>query len=289
VSKKITQYLDQHEYPRLFFRFPLIVRLVYAVNYILTLRNWYVKRALQKLERKQSSGFLFLDAGCGMGDYALGVAKRNSHAHVLGIDFTVSNISLAKHIAQSMNLPNIEFSVGDLAALGTDNRYDLILCNSVLQFIKEDTRALRNLHDMLKPTGTLILYVPVRYYRYFKYSEVIERKYLSDFFYKYHNDFLMHRYTEDKVCEKIRQEGFNIRSSEHAYGACGALAFELYSFILVLVKKLPVVVSLPVAVLYAFVVFPIQLLLMIEDYLLPHSIGNGLLIVAEKIHQVNKE
>jgi ubiquinone/menaquinone biosynthesis C-methylase UbiE len=288
-KNELTNYLDQHEYPRLFYRFPIFVRCVYVMNFILTLRNWYVYRALRKLEKKQPARFIFLDAGCGMGEFALGVAKRNSDAHIIGIDFTASNIPLANRVAQEMDLVNVEFSVGDLTTLQTENQYDLILCNSTLQFIKDDTRALQNLHRALTPTGTLLLYVPVRYYRYFKWSEVIERKYLSDFFYKYHEDFLMHRYTEEEVCKKIQQVGFRISSSEHAYGACGTIAFELYSLILAVAKRLPAVVSIPVTVIYACVVYPIQLLLMFMDFLLPQSIGNGLLIVAEKIYQSSKE
>jgi ubiquinone/menaquinone biosynthesis C-methylase UbiE len=276
------QYLDQHEYPKLFYRFPILVRCIYAINFILTLRNWYVRRALRILEKEQPAQFTFLDAGCGMGEFALGVAKRCSHAQVTGIDYTASNIPLAKSVAREMNLKNVEFAIGDLATLRLDNQYDMILCNSTLQFIKKDIAALRNLQAMLKSKGVLLLYVPIRYYRYLKYSEINEQKYLSDFFYKYHDDFLMHKYSEDEIVKKILSAGFNIRSSQYAYGMCGAIAFELYSFILTIVKKLPALISIPVIVVYAFSVFPIQLVLMIADYLLPKSVGNGLLIIAEK-------
>jgi 2-polyprenyl-3-methyl-5-hydroxy-6-metoxy-1,4-benzoquinol methylase len=276
------QYLDQHEYPKILYRFPILVRCVYVINFILTLRNWFVRRALRALEKEQPANFSFLDAGCGMGEFALGAAQRHAEAHVVGIDYTVSNIPLAKSVAREMNLKNIEFAIGDLATLRTENRYDLILCNSTLQFIKKDEAALDNLHAMLKSKGVMLLYVPVRYHRYLKYSETNERKYLSDFFYKYHDDFLMHRYSEDEITKKILNAGFKIRSSQYAYGVYGAIAFELYSFLLAVVKKSPVVLSLPVIFVYAFLVFPIQFVLMIADFVTKKSIGNGLLIIADK-------
>jgi 2-polyprenyl-3-methyl-5-hydroxy-6-metoxy-1,4-benzoquinol methylase len=276
------QYLDQHEYPKILYRFPILVRCIYGINFILTLRNWYVRRALRALEKEKLSKFSFLDAGCGMGEFALGVAHRHVETHVVGIDYTASNIPLATSVAREMNLKNIEFAIGDLATLRTENRYDLILCNSTLQFIKKDVAALDNLYAMLKSKGVFLLYVPVRYYRYFKFSEITEQKYLSDFYYKYHDDFLMHRYTTDEIRKIIVNAGFTIRSSEYAYGVSGAIAFELFSFLLVLLKKLPVLVSLPIILVYGVSVFPIQLMLMMADFLSQKSIGNGLLIIADK-------
>ncbi len=281
-NSRISQLLDWHDYPALFYRFPILVRCVYTVNHILTLRNWYVRRALRKIEKSQSVGFSFLDAGCGMGEFALGVAKRHSHARVEGIDFTASNEPLANLIAKSMNLTNIKFYQGDLTGLRADRQYDLILCNSSLQFIKEDSLALHNLYTALKRTGVLLLYVPVTYRRYLPWSETLERKYLSDFYYKYHDDFLMHRYTSDEVLRKIQQEGFNIRSTEYAYGVCGAIAFELYSLILVGVKRFPIIWTILLVIIFACIVFPIQLLLMLIDFIIPKSIGNGVLIAAVK-------
>jgi 2-polyprenyl-3-methyl-5-hydroxy-6-metoxy-1,4-benzoquinol methylase len=280
--KHFAQYLDRHDYPAIFYRFPFIVRMVYTVNFILTLRNWYVRRALRKLEKQQHAEFSFLDAGSGMGEFSLGVAKRNPNSRVVGMDYLESNGKLASRIAQSMNLRNTKFSQVDLTKINISLQYNMILCNSALQFIKDDEKALQQIHEALKLTGVMLLYVPITYRRYFPWSELFERKYLSDFFYKYHDDFLMHRYTADEVVKKIQQQGFMIRSSEYTYGICGAIAFELYSMMLAAVKQLPAIVSIPCVLIYACVIFPVQLMLMAVDFFLPQSKGNGLLIVAEK-------
>jgi SAM-dependent methyltransferase len=50
----------------------------------------------------------------------------------------------------------------DLLALDCqDGVFDLIICNHVLEHIVDDRRAIREIHRVLKPTGTAILQVPL--------------------------------------------------------------------------------------------------------------------------------
>lgn len=281
-DNELAQFLDNHEYPKLFYQFPILVRCVYVLNYILTLRNWYVRRMLKRVEKNISPTFSFLDAGCGMGEFAIGVAQRNPNAHVVGVDYTASNIPLANRVVQEMQLTNILFSIGDITTMQVKNGYDFILCNSTLQFIKQDVKALKNLYMMLAYQGKMILYVPISYRRYLRYTEFIESNYLSDFFYKYHDDFLMHRYQEADITKKIQQAGFHIIRKEYSYGICGAIAFELYSHLLAVVKKTPIILSLPLTLIYTIGIFPLQFILMLADFILPKSVGNGILYVVEK-------
>jgi hypothetical protein len=92
----------------------------------------------------------------------------------------------------------------------------------------------------------------------------------------------MHRYDPDEVFQKLRIAGFKINNVEYAYGICGAIAFEMYSLILVAVKILPIIIAIPCLAVYLCTLFPIQLFLMLVDYLIKKSTGNGLLIVAGK-------
>jgi ubiquinone/menaquinone biosynthesis C-methylase UbiE len=288
-NKTLTQYLDLHEYPKVFYRYPILVRCIYVINFILTLRNWYVYRILRKLEKEQKEGFSFLDAGCGMGEFAIGVARRQRKSHVIGVDFTITNAPLANRLAQSLNLKNVNFLQADLTTFFTEEKYDLILCNSTLQFIQEDENALQRLSAAMDQYAVIILYVPVHYRRYFPWSESWEKKYLSDFFYKYHIEFLMHKYTDDDIRKKLNNHGFTICTLQYAYGTCGAIAFELYSMLLVVMKQLPFSLAILLIVVYACLVFPIQLFLMLCDFLGSNRTGNGLLIVAKKAKTVNME
>jgi ubiquinone/menaquinone biosynthesis C-methylase UbiE len=279
---RISSVLDNRDYPGIFYRYTIIVRIIYLINFFFTLRNWYVYRALKKTEKEFSGPFSMLDAGCGMGEFAIGSANRNPASQVLGIDFVESNELLAAQVAGAMNLRNIKFIKSDLTLLDKSEVYDLILCNSALQFIKNDGKALANLKNALKPSGKLILYVPVTYRRYFPWTKFIEKKYLSDFYYKYHNDFLMHKYEPAEVLEKLENNGFEIRKLDYAYGIFGALSFELYSLLLAAIKKFPAIISILCIIIYSFTLLPVQLILMLVDYLYDKSSGNGLLILAGK-------
>jgi hypothetical protein len=59
--------------------------------------------------------------------------------------------------------------------------------------------------------------------------------------------------------------------------------------ILVAIRRLPLIVSIILVLLYGCMIFPIQLLLMIVDFILPHSDGNGLLVILEKAKSSHEE
>jgi 2-polyprenyl-3-methyl-5-hydroxy-6-metoxy-1,4-benzoquinol methylase len=281
-QSNFTKYLNRHEYPSLLHRFPVLIRAIYLLNYILTLRNWYVNRSLKKLEKELQGGFSFLDAGCGMGDFSIGIAKRNNKFQVTGIDFTDSNISIAEGAANSLHLTNVEFKQGDLTVWTSEMQYDLVLCNSTLQFIKNDILALSNIHKSLRPNGILLLYIPIAYKRYFPWTESILQNHLSDFFYKYHDDFLMHRYSDTEIIKKVEGQNYKVKSIEYAYGKYGAIAFELYSLLLATINKMPLLFSIVISILYMASILPIQIILMLIDICQTKEEGNGILILAEK-------
>ncbi len=279
---KLSSFLDEHDYPPVFYRFPAIVRIFYMVNFVLTLRNWYVSRQLFKNLCKLSKGFTFLDAGSGMGEFSFCVAKRYPDSSVMGIDYLEKNEFLSRRMAEALSLRNVEFRKGDLTDLKMTGAFDLILCNSVLQFIKEDDLGLSKLYSSMKENGSLILYVPITYRRYLPWTEYLEKKFLSDFYYGYHKDFLMHKYAEREIIDKLRIAGYLIKSKEYTYGVSGAISFEIYSLVLTGIKVFPGVLSFFLMFIYIFCLMPVQILLMLADYLTPKSSGNGMLVVAVK-------
>ena len=253
----------------------------------MTLRNWYVKRALRIIVKTFRRDFQFLDAGCGMGDYFIYIAKRNRNAIARGIDFYEENIALGKCVAESMNLHNVSFQKSDITQMKEDRKYDIILCNSTLQFIQNDEDALSNLFNSLEDNGILILYIPITYKRYLPWSDEWEKKYLSDYYYKYHDEFLMHRYSSSEIMQKVVNSGLKIKVNQYTYGPCGAIAFEIYSMMLIVIKRFPILFSVFILIIFCCTIIPFQLVLMMVDYWTIKTDGNGLLIIAEKKSQDN--
>ena len=279
---RVSEFLDSHQYPSMFFRHTWMVRLVQWFNMAVTLRNWYINRALSRILGLLGQRFSMLDAGCGLGEFALQYTSRFPDSSVLGPEISVANIELASSLARRSNLRNIVFEERDLTKFQPKNEFDLILCGAVLQSIQEDERVLSNLANALKTGGFLLIYTPVRYRRYFPHFAALEEKYLDRFFYRYGNGFSHHRYSASEVTSKIRKTGLNILLEEFSYGFCGAIAFEVYSLFLILLKRLPSALLLALVPVYAVLVFPFQLVLMVLDYVIPRNEGNGILVLARR-------
>lgn len=102
------------------------------------IRWTYIKKYLPKTE-----GGNLLDAGAGNLQYKP-LAEYKGYKY-FGID----------------NDPNSPADKGDLCALPyKDRMFDVILCIDVMEHIKDDVKAVRELFRVLKPEGKLILHVP---------------------------------------------------------------------------------------------------------------------------------
>ena len=278
----ISGYLDTHEYPAKLFEIPGLVRLLQWINGIVTLRNWYVRKFLRRTISSLPRNFTLLDAGCGMGDYTFYCAKHFPDSTVVGVDDSNSSIQIANTVARNIGLRNVTFLKEDLMHLVLSRRFDVVLCNSVLHSIQEDELVLRNLSRILGDDGKLVLYVPVRHKRYLPKFERLEERHLTRFFHRYSDEFGYHKYSKEEIKSKMERNGLAVEEQYFSYGVFGGVAFELYSLLLVLMKKLPSSLFAVVAVCYAITVFPVQLILMLLDFITPKREGNGTLIIARR-------
>lgn len=104
------------------------------------------------------SGLCLLDAGCGGGEYVRALAARGADAR--GIE------CVDEKLAQAAALP-AEFAQritrGDLQQLeAEDQSFDAALLNEVLEHVPDDTAALRELHRVLRPGASLVVFSPNR-------------------------------------------------------------------------------------------------------------------------------
>ena len=91
-----------------------------------------------------TTGTSVLDLGCGPGTITADIGRRVAPGRVLGIDASASVIEEARRDAGRG--PNVEFSVGDLYALDTDDdTFDVVHAHQVLQHLPDPVRALREM------------------------------------------------------------------------------------------------------------------------------------------------
>jgi ubiquinone/menaquinone biosynthesis C-methylase UbiE len=105
-------------------------------------------------------GDLALDVGSGDGLFTIELARRGAKAY--GIDIEDRDLDRGRARVQSLGLDDfVELQPGDGQKLPfPDNMFDHVVSNCTIEHIPDDSAALREMHRVLKPGGTLALTVP---------------------------------------------------------------------------------------------------------------------------------
>jgi len=120
------------------------------------IRARIIFKELAIIEKEKSDKVL--DIGCGDGIFSIELAKRGYG--VVGVDLNVKSVNYAKYFSKRSEV-KIDFLVGDACHLPFANEsFDIILCSEVLEHIKDDEGAIREIERVLKQNGLLILTVP---------------------------------------------------------------------------------------------------------------------------------
>ncbi len=115
------------------------------------------RRLLQTVYEQKPK--IVLDAGCGRGYYLNLLSKFQIIEKIVGIDCCKEHLLFAEELATKNN--KIELTFADICNLPfPDNCFDFIICSEVLEHIKNDHHAIKELMRVLKPAGTLAISVP---------------------------------------------------------------------------------------------------------------------------------
>ncbi len=99
-----------------------------------------------------------LDAGCGRGFYLKALSKFSSIKTLCGIDLNKDYINQAK---KQINSKKVQLKTGNIYQLPYKNNYfDFVIASEVLEHLKDDSAALKELRRVLKRGATLMLTVP---------------------------------------------------------------------------------------------------------------------------------
>ena len=247
-------------------------RLGYFFFWLTFLREWYIRRALNRVIRSNSISAV-LDAGAGEGQYSFYLGKKYRGMQVKAVDKNERKVAAIQRFFVRAGLSNVTYGQGDLAELEDKDHFDLILCASVLEHIEDDVRVLSNLHAALRQDGFLLLYVPV------KPAHLHWRRY-QDWERDGTRDGHVRVYTEAELLAKVETANFSIVETIATYGWFGSLALNLHLvFTRSPVFRLRYLVVVP---LYWLFIHPFLLVLMCLDYFLKREKGNGFMVLARK-------
>ena len=124
-------------------------------------RQFYIERMIEN--QAVPKGARILDVGCGPGELVLSL--RNKGYDVWGVD--ISPVMVSEAIALLHGNGFMEpgrIAVGDIETLEFDDcSFDVVVAAGVIEYQRDDERALSEMHRVLKPGGLLILNVTNRY------------------------------------------------------------------------------------------------------------------------------
>jgi ubiquinone/menaquinone biosynthesis C-methylase UbiE len=97
-----------------------------------------------------------LDCGCGPGSITTDLAQIVPSGEIVGIDIEHSQIAAARALAHERGLTNITFEAASIYALPfPDASFDAVLAHTVVEHLREPTRALREIRRVLRYDGLI--------------------------------------------------------------------------------------------------------------------------------------
>jgi len=95
-----------------------------------------------------------LNAGCGIGIGSANIAKKYDY-HVEGVDISEKMIEWSRQRAREAGVETkVEFRTADVLQLPfAADRFDVVICESVLAFVEDKQRAIREFVRVTKPGG----------------------------------------------------------------------------------------------------------------------------------------
>ena len=97
-----------------------------------------------------------IDIGCGPGNSTQILANRWGEAQITGLDRSPAMIKKAKE-----DYPDKKWIISDALTYETENKFDLVFSNAVIQWIPNHKKLLEKFYDMLTDKGVMAIQMPL--------------------------------------------------------------------------------------------------------------------------------
>ena len=156
-----------------------------------------VKEALQALPASAR----ILDLGCGQGHITSRIQQAFPQAEFSAVDYSISAIDYAVE-----HFSNIDFIVANAYQPPyCDHYFDIVICNNLWEHVPDPLSLLKNVSEIMKPGGFLIISTPSRY-RFSNLLRVIRGRPVTLM-----SDHHVTEYSVGQVIEQCRYGGYQIR------------------------------------------------------------------------------
>src|ERR1700749_522892 len=154
---------------------------------------WFIARRKSILSLLKNTGKKekILDIGCAGGPL-LNDLRNQGFENASGADFSAEAVAKCKQRglqAYQMDAHNLQFDT---------NSFDLLIASDSLEHLEFDEKALKNWHNILKPGGKILVFVPAYMFLWSEHDTV-----------NHH----FRRYTKTELKQKLQQAGFKVERS----------------------------------------------------------------------------
>jgi len=281
LPKELTRWINEHEFPEIYFRIPGLLTLQYLTNRVLYHRTWLIRREIKRSFRAAGGVLNYLDAGCGAGDFLIPFVRQFRASQFTGLDCSGTNLKVIRNFVTCKRWSGVELIESDLTQFKSGNEFDLILLASVLHYLPDSRAAIRLLADQLTEEGTLIIYVPLNYRRIMPGYSWLRDRLLSGVDYENGKPRRVDL-TVASIQADLAEAGLSADRMRYLYGPAGQVAYEITSLTILMIKRVPWILSVIATIVYFPVVQPVVSLLQLVDYLSAPRTGNGLILIARK-------
>ena len=123
-----------------------------------TIYNLFFRRIHRRYITKDTR---MLELGCGRASLSLSICKEIKSLY--GVDFSDVAIKQARASAESLEVSNAKFIIGDCTKLNMDNKFDFVWSQGLIEHFDDPTRVAREHYKALVPGGVALLSVPYKY------------------------------------------------------------------------------------------------------------------------------
>jgi len=101
-----------------------------------------------------------LDIGCAQGHYSIRIARKYPDSKVKGIDISKEDLNVGRLVKRKFSLKNLAFEKRDVCVDSINEKYDLVVLLQVIEHLRDDRAALKEIRQIISNKGHLIITAP---------------------------------------------------------------------------------------------------------------------------------
>ena len=200
-----------------------------------------------------------LDAGCGEGNYIIPLSSKFEKSNFLEIDKNSELVDFVNYYAERYR-KNLKAKISILDEFDIDERFDVIICVAVLQYLKEGDDFFKKIKCSLMPGGKLIVNQPVNYNR------ILPDRWFSKINYDTVNNAQKQKKSIADIERLFDTLGFRVEETHVTNGFFGTLANEILFLSLDRIQQVSLVSKIFLSVFFSTLLLPVFLLFNLINY-----------------------